>query len=299
MGGGHYDEGSRSVRATAMAYASAPMHKLFTQTEKKMIHESMKPQGVLIRESRDSNDHPLSVPIIIALDLTGSMLDVPLYLLREGLPKMMSGIIQKGLNDPQVLFLGIGDVECDSYPLQVGQFESADLELDTWLTRTYPEAGGGSNAGESYNLAWYFAGKHTVTDSWEKRKQKGFLFTIGDEPCLNGLPANAIADLMGGQSGGTGYSNKELLESAMEQYNVYHLHVMDTRAGSRSLDYWKRLLGQNCIKVDNHRDIPSKIAEIVLMNSKENILLNDSVIVSNDSGTTTPKPKKDKEEIIL
>jgi hypothetical protein len=284
-----------------MDYKSAPMHKLFVQKDKGEIHESMKPSGALLRESRDSNDHPFSVPIIIALDLTGSMLDVPLYLLREGLPNMMTGIIQKGVKDPQVLFLGIGDWEFDSAPLQVGQFESADLELDTWLTRTYPEGGGGSNAGESYNLAWYFAGKHTVTDSWEKRKQKGFLFTIGDEACLEGLPANVIADLMGGQKGTKGFTNAELLESAMEKYNVFHLHVMDTRGGHHSLSYWKRILGQNCIEVSHHENIPGLIVDLVTEHSKENIILNDSIgeVVVHDEGTSFAKPTPGKKEDII
>ncbi|STD12570.1 hypothetical protein [Chryseobacterium carnipullorum] len=40
----------------------------------------------------------------------------------------MGGIIQGGVPDPALLFLGIGDHECDAYSLQVGQFESGDEE---------------------------------------------------------------------------------------------------------------------------------------------------------------------------
>jgi hypothetical protein len=68
---------------------------------------------VAIRESRDSTDHPNALPIILALDVTGSMGSIPHYLVKEGLPHLMDGIIQKGFPDPQVLFLGIGDHECD------------------------------------------------------------------------------------------------------------------------------------------------------------------------------------------
>src|SRR5690606_5631209 len=95
-----------------------------------------------------------------------------------------------------VLFLAIGDHETDSAPLQVGQFESGDAELDLWLTRTWLEGKGGANSGESYLLAWYFASKFTKLDSLDKRGQKGFLFTIGDEPGLSILPKRAINEIM-------------------------------------------------------------------------------------------------------
>ena len=69
----------------------------------------------------------------------------------------MDKIIQSGIKDPQVLFLAIGDHECDTSPLQVGQFESSDELLEHWLTHVWLEGGGGGNRGESYALAWHFA----------------------------------------------------------------------------------------------------------------------------------------------
>ena len=86
------------------------------------------------------------------------------------------------------MFGAIGDHECDSCPLQVGQFESGDVELDMWLTRTFLEKGGGGNNGESYGLAWFMANNFIRTDAKDKRQQKGFVLTIGDEPVLHNYP---------------------------------------------------------------------------------------------------------------
>ena len=82
---------------------------------------------------------------------------VPHALVQDGLPHIMETILKKGVEDPQVLFLAIGDHTCDEAPLQVGQFESSDELLDRWLTDVYLEGHGGGNDGESYMLAWYFA----------------------------------------------------------------------------------------------------------------------------------------------
>jgi hypothetical protein len=252
---------ARFDRARKEGYGSKSAGEIFTQNAKRMAHESMNPKGVSFRESRDSEVHPNSVPIILGLDVTGSMGHIPHELIKEGLPKLMGGIIQGGVPDPALLFLGIGDHECDAYPLQIGQFESGDEELDMWLTRTYIESGGGGNAGESYLLAWYFAAFHTRTDAFEKRNQKGILFTVGDEPCLKTLPASAIREIMG--TGQQTYTHHELLEEAKKRYEVYHINVLHSDQAMRADRGWKELLGQNCLSIADHREIPNVIKEVI------------------------------------
>jgi hypothetical protein len=261
MGSTRYDFIGRGERAKEAGYSSKAVHEIFTQNALRMAHESMNPNGITFREARDSDIHPNSVPIIIALDVTGSMGHIPHELIKEGLPKLMSGIIQGGVPDAAVLFLGIGDHECDRFPLQVGQFESGDKELDMWLTRTYLEGGGGGNKGESYLLAWYFAGFHTKIDSFEKRKVKGLLFTIGDEPDLDSLPASAINEIMG--NGQQTYSRSELLEEARKLYDIYHISVLHSPQAKTADEYWKKTLGQNCLSIDDHKQIPEVIKNIV------------------------------------
>lgn len=272
MGSTRYDIDAREDRARRVGYASKSANEIFTQNAKRMAHESMNPRGISYREARDSDVHPNSLPIILGLDVTGSMGHIPHELIKEGLPKLMGGIIQGGVPDPALLFLGIGDHECDNYPLQVGQFESGDQELDMWLTRTYIESGGGGNAGESYLLAWYFAAFHTRTDAYEKRGKKGLLFTIGDEPCLRTLPASAIREIMG--AGQQTYTHLELLEEARKRYNVYHISVLHSEQAREANLGWKDLLGQNCLSISDHREIPTLIKDVICNQYKNTIIGN-------------------------
>jgi len=269
MGGGFYCSTARGLRAENLGYFSKSSAEIFDQKD---INSSMNPHGVNIRESRDSKEHPKSLAIVLALDVTGSMGSVPHNLVKTGLPSIMEGIIKAGIPDPQLLFLGIGDHECDRCPLQVGQFESSDELLDRWLTDLYLEGGGGGNLGESYLLAWYFSGKHTAIDCLEKRGEKGFLFTIGDEPVLKNIPKTALKELMGeGQ-----YDNFDanvLLERAREKYHVYHLHIRETGTGNNqgTIDGWTQLLGDHLIVVERHTQVAQIIIDIVSKNVKTEV----------------------------
>lgn len=260
MGMGSYSIDDRTIRAEKLGYTTKPASAIFSHS----LSNAMNPHGVMLRESRDSEEHPNTISIILALDVTGSMGSIPHFLVKEGLPHIMGNIIQRGIKDPQLLFLAVGDHECDNSPLQVGQFESSDELLDKWLTEVYLEGGGGGNAGESYLLAWYFASFHTVLDSFEKRQQKGFLFTIGDEPTLPEVPAQALEKIMGkGQH--KSYPASVLLDKARERYHVYHLHIKETSAGSQksTQDGWKQLMGDHLVMVDRHNEIAKIIPEIV------------------------------------
>ena len=264
MGGTRYNLSKRALKAQKEGYASKSMNEIFKQNRERRSHNSMNPNGVDFREARDSEVHPNSFPVILALDVTGSMGHIPHDLIKEGLPRLMGGIIQNGAEDVALLFLGIGDHECDSYPLQVGQFESGDEELDMWLTRTYIESGGGGNAGESYLLSWYFAAFHTRTDAFEKRNQKGILFTIGDEPNLKHLPASAIQEIMG--SGQQTFSEMELFQEVQKKYDVFHISVNHSGRAIQAEKGWKQLLGDNCISVSDYRTIPEVITKVVCEN---------------------------------
>ena len=122
MGCGTYSSAAREIRAVENGYHSKSTRDIFTE---RSLNSEMSPYGLDVRESRDSAEHPDSFPIIIALDVTGSMGSIPTYLVKKGLPDIMDKIIKSGIKGPQVLFLGIGDHEYDDAPLQVGQFESS------------------------------------------------------------------------------------------------------------------------------------------------------------------------------
>ena len=264
MGQSQYLLHSRSARATTDGYFTKSVNDIFEQNKKRQIHESMDPKNAKIREARDSVAHPNSFPIIVDLDVTGSMGRIPHHLVKDGLPNMVSEIAEGGVPDPAILFMATGDSKHDRYPFQVGQFESGDVELDMWLTRTYLEGGGGGNQGESYAWAWYFAANHCVTDAWEKRHIKGVLFTIGDEHCHATMTNSELSEVMG-VKGEVSLKAEDLLRAAQEKWNVYHLHILEG-GGASTLSSWQKLLGKNCIPVENHETLDKVMAEIVKQN---------------------------------
>lgn len=262
MGYGSYSVTAAVTRSATNSYATKAAHEVFTNRH---IEAKMSPMNLTFRESRDSAEHPNSVPIIIGLDVTGSMGSIPHYLIANSLPKIVDRIIKAGEKDPQLLFVAVGDHECDSSPLQVGQFESSDELLDKWLKSVYLESGGGGNGGESYHLAWYLAANHTKTDSFEKRGKKGILITIGDEPVLQTLPSHTIKALTG-NGDHKGQSAAQLLEEARKTYDVYHIHVKFTGSGRQTYvqNGWKELMGDHVLFAENQEDIAMLIAETVI-----------------------------------
>lgn len=304
MGGGTYILSARTVRATKSGYYNKSSEEIF---ESRNMPEEMNPKGVKVRESRDSDEHPESVAIIIGLDGTGSMGHIPRDLIQNGFPDIMKKIMDNGIKDPQVMFAVIGDHECDNAPLQVGQFESSDELLDKWLTKGWLEGDGGGNNGESYPLVWYFAGKHTAIDCLEKRGKKGILITIGDEPYLRTYPGSKpsqrhrrdhhLKSIMGGGQFNESYTAEELLKMASEKYAVYHVHTCDTYHGQNVSvkDGWKQLLGDNFMTAQGYEMIPDMIADTVLKHFKKD----GQVQIPEPVESVTPDKTETEEEIVL
>ena len=271
MGSGSYSTDTRYTRSVEMGFMSKGNDEIFTN---RSLPSAMNPYGLKLRESRDSAEHPNSLAIIIALDVTGSMGSIPQHLVRNGLPTIMESIIKQGIKDPQVMFLGIGDHYFDKAPIQVTQFESSDEKLDHWLTETYIEGGGGGNSGESYLLAWYVAGHKTDIDCYEKRGNKGFLFTIGDEPNLDSISGDAIKKIFGSSQVPARYTASELLNKAQDCYEVYHLHIQEGSNGRRAdvVSGWREALGDHLLVVQNHTLVAEVIASVIIDKCKEPIL---------------------------
>lgn len=213
------------------------------------MKDSMNPYGVRYRESCDSMDNPASTAIIFGLDVTGSMGYLSEEIARGALNRTMLEIYEKNpVTNPHIMFQAIGDSKSDEAPLQVTQFE-ADIRIAEQLLDVYFEGRGGGNGGESYLLSWYFADHHTKIDCYKKRKEKGFLFTIGDERCHQTLESDEIKRVFGENS--KGYTAQELFEKASEKYEIFHI-VM--RAGSykpqRSGESWRELIGNRAVELD-------------------------------------------------
>lgn len=266
MGGGTYLYASACERRHTDTY--------FTSTKsveerfvRRKIDPEMDPKNITIRESRDSEEHPESYPIIIALDETGSMGRIPDNLITNLLPKIMKKIMDAGIPNPQVCFMGIGDCQdCfEDAPLQVGQFESSDLLMEKWLKNVYLEGKGGGNGAEDYELAWYFAVKHIETDAWEKRHKKGCLITIGDEPIHGRLPQKAIVKYLGDGSE-VDIPTEKLLKEVKEKWNIYHIHCEGSRTYTLEETNWEDLINYRVVKSEDRKadDISEIIPQLVV-----------------------------------
>lgn len=222
------------------------------------------PKNITVRESRDSGDHGSSTPIIIGLDVTGSMSDI-LEITAKGLGDMVREILdRKPVSDPQIMFNAIGDAMCDRAPLQVTQFES-DIRIAGQLTELWFEQGGGGNSFESYPLTWYFAANHTYTDAWEKRGKKGFIFTMGDDGYPERLTREEIKRFIGDDIR-EDISVEALYAQVCRRYEVFHLDLSERWRKGRTdarFDKWKQLMGERFIPVSDCACIPQIIVSLM------------------------------------
>lgn len=243
------------------ARAGQTRDQIFTNANR--VDPTMNPHGLRFCEARDSPDHPNSVPIIVAFDVTGSMGTVPERFARQELGGLMRMLVDRGyVADPQILMAAIGDAYCDGGPFQVGQFESG-LEMDQWLTRIWIEGGGGGQRSESYALAHWFAARHTATDAWEKRKKKGYLFTMGDEMTWD-LPRDQLERIFGDKAE-SNLTAKELIAEASERWEVFHLVVAEGYYGKEPdiLNHWKALVGERALVLPDAHGICALIATTI------------------------------------
>lgn len=229
--------------------------------DKWKAHPDLDPKGVTVRECRDSDDHGNSLPIAVLFDVTGSMGLVP-RIMQEKLGKLHGLLQRKGYaEDPQILFGGIGDADTDRVPLQVGQFES-DNRMDEQLRLILLEGGGGGQKSESYELAAYFIARHTATDAWDKRGQKGYLFIVGDELNKPRLASKHIRKVIGDRV------NQDIsVESVYRELtDRWHVHYILPNQSSYYNDpeigeHWQRLLGERFLRLDD----PAAVCELIAL----------------------------------
>ncbi|MBI1889866.1 MAG: VWA domain-containing protein [Burkholderiales bacterium] len=258
MGYGNY---SHAAHAALVAdRASAPHHEVFKQ---RGCHPLMDPRGVKMREARDNADHPHSLAIAFALDVTGSMGDIPRLLATRELPTFMKLIMGCGIPDPQLLFMAIGDATSDNAPLQIGQFESTAELMDQWLTWSYLEGGGGGSGSESYELAFYMLAQHTDIDCWVKRKKRGYLFMTGDELPYPAVSRHQIEALVG-EKLDEDIPIEEVIAAAAETYHLFFL-IPDLQRRRNCESRWRDLLGDNVICMEAPEDACAVAASIVAL----------------------------------
>ena len=232
------------------------------------LDDALNPYNV-IRECVDSEEHPNTIPVILALDVTGSMGDAAVEV-----AKRLNAIITKlydEVKDIEFMIMGIGDLAYDDSPIQASQFES-DIRIAEQLDKVYFEFGGGGNSFESYTAAWYFGSRHCKLDCWNRGK-KGIIITIGDERLNPHLPMSGLIHSVGDKELQGDVETDALYEEASKKFDIYHLDIdHGRRYDGEGIDRsWKAVLGQHYIQ-SNLNKIDSDIVDIILKSVNQEIL---------------------------
>lgn len=225
-----------------------------------------------VRECRDSDEHPNTLPVILALDVTGSM-GASAKEIASKLNIIMENIF-KNTKDVEFMVQAIGDEDYDQTPFQMSQFES-DIRIAKQLDQVYFEGGGGPNNWESYSYAWYAAWKHCDLDVW-KRGGKGIIITIGDEP-LNPYIKSVYVDYVFGDTfQEEKLATRGIYNTIKDKYDIYHICVSNSNNDYRDKEFREVLGSQNVYRIDR-KDL-SKLSSIIVD------------IVNNHSDNTVNEP---------
>lgn len=252
----------------------------------KTIDSALDPKNV-IRECCDTKEHPNTIPVILALDVTGSMGDAAVEVAKK-LNVIMTKLYEK-IADVEFLIMGIGDLAYDSFPIQVSQFES-DIRIAEQLDKIYFEFGGGGNGYESYTAAWYFGSRHTKLDCLN-RGRKGIIITMGDEQLNPYLPLKSRRGRglleVTGDNLQADVETKDLYEEASQKFNIYHLDVNHGRRWySEEIEKsYKKYLDDTHFRKVTMDSIANEIVDIIV-NEAENNVVDTVVSPSNSEGIT-------------
>ena len=225
------------------------------------VAPELNPNNVM-RECVDSKEHPNTIPVIIGLDVTGSM-GAGGVEVAKSISKIIEDLYTK-YKDIEFMIMVIGDLSYDKGAIQISQFES-DIRIADQLDKIWFEHGGGGNGFESYTAAWYMGLYHTKLDCW-KRGNKGIIITTGDEPLNPYLPMRPLHNLTG-DSLEADIDTKDLYNAVTDKFDVFHIAVDDR---STSYNHYKdkinnsfgQLLGER-LKVANLDNLANKVIECI------------------------------------
>ena len=236
----------------------------YSKSSPKTVHPTLdplrinsKPLGKL--ESRDNEEHPLSLPVIVSVDVTGSN-KARAVVAQKKLNELMEGM-QAIVPDVQCAVWANDDIDVWQTEelgaaVQLADFES-DNRVDDHLLDTILVGNGGGNRFESYDLILYAAAYKTVSDSIEKRGEKGYLFLYADEPFPVATKKEWVKKVFG-DTIENDIPIETLIADASKLYNVYVLWPEGGQQGARSQQ--KVLFGKNAVVLQD----PDMIVEAVV-----------------------------------
>lgn len=237
----------------------------------RLLNEDLNPQNI-VRECCNTEEHPNTLPVILALDVTGSMGDVAVEIAKK-LNPVMTNLLSK-YRDIEFCVMGIGDLAYDHAPIQMSQFES-DTRIAEHLDKIYFEFGGGGNDYESYTAAWYMGVNHSKLDCWEQGR-KGIIITIGDEFLNPYLPYRTLSCATGDKIQ-SNIETAQLYKAAKEKFDIYHIDVAHGyRASGQDsrMDDFAETIGKSHCFPANLDNVADTIVEIIDSVQQDNDVAN-------------------------
>lgn len=293
MGAGSWTTSSfsdyTSTKGYTMSYATSTAGRVvldgldasqvYTATH---VDEMLNPYKVM-RECRESDEHPNTRPLILTLDVTGSMSDC-LVEVSSSLNDIIARLLESKdkLGDLEICVMGIGDLIYDDGAIQIGQFES-DIRIAEQLDKIWFERGGGGNLYESYTAAWYMGARHTDLDCW-KRGEKGIIITLGDEMINPYLPMRQLSQMTGDSLQGD-IETEDLYIEASQKYDLYHIFVDHNNYTHKRCEddakSFKDVIGENNVFIATVNEISDVIVDIVSKNvDKTSTASNDMNVIT-------------------
>lgn len=278
---------TRSASSTAAYNTGAIVPKL------SCLHKNK--AGQIIRESRDSDTTPVTTPIAVFLDVTGSNKDIAEPVLKT-LPTLMATLVaEQVVPGPQVLFGAIGDFEaCRDRCFQAGQFENG-LEVASDLADIVPIGMGGGNGTESYDFAMWFMAQYAALDSLEKRGKKGYFFLICDESTGNGLKADHWNSAMQLSSDDPGYLKadvpmEQVVEALSEKFDICIIYPTQNgyfKSRPQFINSWKNLLPEQVYECEDADSITAFITGLIGMKEGIDLTTIQAKMKVADPGNTS------------
>lgn len=250
MGYGSYSAADwKKLKASRKLSGNQNVDEVFKNTS---CNPKFNPLFIGTRECFDSQDHPNTTPIVVGLDVTGSMGYLAVEVATGALNELITKLYSTGsVEDPALMCAAYGDYHDDS-PLQVTQFES-DIRIAEQLLELYFENGGCGDV--TPTLLWEFLARHTNIDAINKRGEKGFVFTIGDNAEIR---KNEVASTISRAIGDNipDATRESILEEVSEKFNVFHIMI-----GGSVNDNPDILIGR---KINISKDTIKLIPEIII-----------------------------------
>jgi len=231
-GKAEYKYGTRGATKRKAAADRAKAHGPRTYEKKRgPIEKIIDPSKHVRSESKN--------PLIIAVDVTGSMADWPFEIF-DRLPLLYNTLSQYR-EDLEICFAAIGDAGYDDWPLQVTTFASS-YDLEQLLLGIYGEGGGG-DAPESYGLFAHWVNTHVEVPNIQ---EPPFLILFGDVSMHPKVPKAHLARYLGDEVE-QDIDSIKTWQQISETWNIWFLRRPTGKSGDHVDAQWGQAIGEQKI----------------------------------------------------